>query len=69
MPAFWKETIGHGLDLLRNQLHGERTRLNLLVAAGLIGMVLLCLSEWIATPSKAEVSLAQDQAAEQEDWA
>lgn len=69
MPAFWKETIGHGLDLLRNQLHGERTRLNLLVAAGLIGMVLLCLSEWIATPSKAEASLAQDQAAEQEDWA
>lgn len=52
MPGFEKERIVKLWEGIRHTLHEKNAKVNMLIAAGLIGMVLLCLSEWLpSTPA------------------
>ena len=54
MTEIWTKKLARLLEELRKRLPAEKNRVNLLVAAGLIGMALLCLSEWLpAEPTAA----------------
>lgn len=59
MAEHWKKKIASVLEAVRKRMPEEKSRLNFLVAAGLIGMVLLCLSEWLPSSAPATVSAPQ----------
>lgn len=62
MAEQWKGRLASLLGTLRKHLPEEKSRVNLLVAAGLIGMVLLCLSEWLPAPTPVSSDVPQSVA-------
>lgn len=60
MAERWKGKLASVLASLRKHLPEEKSRLNFLVAAGLTGMVLLCLSECLPVSDPACASVPQD---------
>lgn len=60
MVQLWKEKCRACLDEMKLHLQGEKARLNLLILAGLSGMALLCLSEWLPVkePGQTEAQTA-----------
>ena len=68
MTGSWKEKLAPLLEACRKRFPEEKRRLNLLVAAGLIGMVLLCVSEWLpADASSVDLAHQTDEASRQAD--
>lgn len=59
MTELWQKKLKDLLKTLRQRLPEEKSRLNLLVAAGLVGMVLLCLSEWLPATAPDAQSVPQ----------
>lgn len=49
----WRTKAGQWASSLRTMVQSEKGRMNLLVLAGLIGMMLLCISEWIPNDAAA----------------
>lgn len=62
MAEQWKMKFLSAWQTMRNHMPEERSRLNLLVVVGLIGMVLLCLSEWLPDSAPADASAEQTAA-------
>lgn len=59
MTELWQKKLKDLLKTLRQRLPEEKRRLNLLMAAGLVGMVLLCLSEWLPSTTPDSQSVTQ----------
>lgn len=61
MPGMKKENLLHPWQNLRCRFQDKNAKINLLIATGLIGMVLLCLSEWLPASSQTSPATLQTE--------
>lgn len=47
MPELWQKKAEQWLEHLKAWVRSDKKRINLLVVLGMVGMILLCVSEWI----------------------
>lgn len=54
MPELWQKKAEQWLENMKTWVRSDKKRINFLVVLGMVGMILLCVSEWIPSGTKEE---------------